>query len=294
VNNRPLNNNANAINGLHNINNHNKYQNFNAFVDTNEDLDGDDFDDHDGEMNDAGEVIQESNTRPLRPGQIPIEIQRIRNLTTTSTTPKSTHTFTKFISNVGNAQSPNQYRIENHANNFSNNFDNEILHKPIIQRPRPFSVPHTPSKKQQNNHVISYDHGKIGTNQQNRSTITSKPKVTAGTTPESNRIQVIWSSSNYTITPFAENKNYPATTPKSNWMDTRITTVSEARSYDETTIQPPTKSFRNDYDSKPSSQHPNDEANTMAERDLGSTFLLPHTHLYKPDRGSDISGFESL
>lgn len=22
----------------------------------------------------------------------------------------------------------------------------------------------------------------------------------------------------------------------------------------------------------------------MAERDLGSTFLLPHTHLYKPDR----------
>jgi len=37
-----------------------------------------------------------------------------------------------------------------------------------------------------------------------------------------------------------------------------------------------------------------DEANTMAERDLGSTFLLPHTHLYKPDRGSDISGFDSL
>lgn len=25
------------------------------------------------------------------------------------------------------------------------------------------------------------------------------------------------------------------------------------------------------------------EANTMAERDLGSTFLLPHVHLYKPD-----------
>lgn len=24
----------------------------------------------------------------------------------------------------------------------------------------------------------------------------------------------------------------------------------------------------------------------MAERDLGSTFLLPHTHLYKPDRVS--------
>lgn len=45
-------------------------------------------------------------------------------------------------------------------------------------------------------------------------------------------------------------------------------TVSEARSYDETTIQPATKT--------------RDEANTMAERDIGSTFLLPHTHLYKP------------
>ncbi|RZC32267.1 mucin-17, partial [Asbolus verrucosus] len=84
--------------------------------------------------------------------------------------------------------------------------------------------------------------------------------------------------------------------PMTNWLDItpRINTVSEARSYDETTIPPPMKSFRGDYDSKPSSQHQNDEANTMAERDLGSTFLLPHTHLYKPDRGSDISGFESL
>lgn len=26
----------------------------------------------------------------------------------------------------------------------------------------------------------------------------------------------------------------------------------------------------------------------MTERDLGSTFLLPHTHLYKPDRVSQI------
>ncbi|KAG5890180.1 hypothetical protein JTB14_014346 [Gonioctena quinquepunctata] len=81
-----------------------------------------------------------------------------------------------------------------------------------------------------------------------------------------------------------------------NWLDMvpRVMSVSEARSYDETTIPPPMKSFRTDYDSKHSSQHPNDEANTMAERDLGSTFLLPHTHLYNPDRGSDISGFESL
>ncbi|GLV34887.1 uncharacterized protein CBL_09367 [Carabus blaptoides fortunei] len=85
--------------------------------------------------------------------------------------------------------------------------------------------------------------------------------------------------------------------PMVNWLDItpRVMTVSEARSYDETTIQPPTKSLRSGYDSKPSSQHHNnDEANTMAERDLGSTFLLPHTHLYKPDRGSDISGFDSL
>ncbi|XP_060521357.1 uncharacterized protein LOC132698998 [Cylas formicarius] len=83
------------------------------------------------------------------------------------------------------------------------------------------------------------------------------------------------------------------TDSNSNWLDVpRITTASEAQSYDET-IPPPMKSFRGDYDSKSSQQH-NDEANTMAERDLGSTFLLPHTHLYKPDRGSDISGFESL
>ncbi|CAH1154634.1 unnamed protein product [Phaedon cochleariae] len=81
------------------------------------------------------------------------------------------------------------------------------------------------------------------------------------------------------------------------WLDIvpRVMAVSEARSFDETTIPPPTRVFRNDFDSKPSSQHQNDEANTMAERDLGSTFLLPHTHLYKPDRrGSDASGFESL
>ncbi|XP_017786883.1 PREDICTED: uncharacterized protein LOC108569731 [Nicrophorus vespilloides] len=80
-----------------------------------------------------------------------------------------------------------------------------------------------------------------------------------------------------------------------NWLDItpRIQTISESRSYDETTIQPPTKTLRSDYDTK-SSHHHHDEANTMAERDLGSTFLLPHTHLYKPDRGSDISGFESL
>ncbi|KAL3274219.1 hypothetical protein HHI36_015631 [Cryptolaemus montrouzieri] len=86
--------------------------------------------------------------------------------------------------------------------------------------------------------------------------------------------------------------------PISDWMEIepRITTISEARSYEETTIPPPMKSLRHDYDTKMSvhshtHSHHNDE---VAERDLGSTFLLPHTHLYKPDRGSDISGFESL
>lgn len=78
----------------------------------------------------------------------------------------------------------------------------------------------------------------------------------------------------------------------SNWLP-RVMTISESRSYDET-LPTPMKRLQTDFDSKPSSQHPNDEANTMAERDLGSTFLLPHTHLYKADRGSDISGFESL
>ncbi|XP_052854910.1 uncharacterized protein LOC128263768 [Drosophila gunungcola] len=39
----------------------------------------------------------------------------------------------------------------------------------------------------------------------------------------------------------------------------------------------------------------NEDANTMTERDLGSTFLLPHTHLYKPDKiPCDLSGFSSL
>lgn len=41
-----------------------------------------------------------------------------------------------------------------------------------------------------------------------------------------------------------------------------LRTVSEARSYDETTIQPPTKSLRSGYDSKPSSQHHNNDVST--------------------------------
>lgn len=95
-----------------------------------------------------------------------------------------------------------------------------------------------------------------------------------------------------------------------------LRTVSEARSYDETTIQPLTKTMRSIFDSKPPSHHHNNdvrtannnniliilqtnyyiiiqEANTMAERDLGSTFLLPHTHLYKPDRVSLINIYQN-
>lgn len=37
-----------------------------------------------------------------------------------------------------------------------------------------------------------------------------------------------------------------------------------------------------------------DEVDTMAERDLGSTFLLPHTHLYKPERVSVDSAVMDL
>ncbi|KAF4520034.1 hypothetical protein B566_EDAN008321 [Ephemera danica] len=77
-------------------------------------------------------------------------------------------------------------------------------------------------------------------------------------------------------------------------------TVSEARSYDETLVQPPTRSLivrghPSTYGSKPSSSR-NDEGQTMAERDLGSTFLMPQSQLYKPTRGqgSDGSNFDSL
>lgn len=74
-----------------------------------------------------------------------------------------------------------------------------------------------------------------------------------------------------------------------------IRIISEARSYGETLVHPQTKTliqsphYRSQntsvYD-KPLSTIMMDDADTMAERDLGSTFLLPHTHLYKPDRVS--------
>ncbi|XP_039232902.1 uncharacterized protein LOC6523701 isoform X7 [Drosophila yakuba] len=41
-------------------------------------------------------------------------------------------------------------------------------------------------------------------------------------------------------------------------------------------------SFNEAYSNSPSAF--NEVSNTMTERDLGSTFLLPHTHLYKSDK----------
>lgn len=80
--------------------------------------------------------------------------------------------------------------------------------------------------------------------------------------------------------------------------------MSEARSYDETTIQAPTKAIRNLYYKQLSHCHDGSnteviknfhliiknnsnniffkDMNTMAERDMASTVLLPHMQLYKP------------
>uniref|UniRef100_A0A2H8TQY6 Sperm flagellar membrane protein n=1 Tax=Melanaphis sacchari TaxID=742174 RepID=A0A2H8TQY6_9HEMI len=79
---------------------------------------------------------------------------------------------------------------------------------------------------------------------------------------------------------------------------TAARTVSVARSFDETTIQPPTRCYHPEshYESKSQYSHKtNDEGHTMVERDLGSTYLMPQSKLYKPDnRGSDTSNFDSL
>lgn len=75
-----------------------------------------------------------------------------------------------------------------------------------------------------------------------------------------------------------------------------IRIISEARSYGETLVHPQTKTFiHTPHHRSQNSNHYNksmstvlmDEADMMAERDLGSTFLLPHTHLYKPDKVSN-------
>ncbi|XP_017869066.1 PREDICTED: uncharacterized protein LOC108617796 [Drosophila arizonae] len=69
---------------------------------------------------------------------------------------------------------------------------------------------------------------------------------------------------------------------------------ADIRSFDETTVLPVTKSIHLCFEKRTRS-NTIEEANTMAERDLGSTFLLPHTHLYKPEKlESDLSGFDSL
>ncbi|XP_034670514.1 uncharacterized protein LOC117902969 [Drosophila subobscura] len=67
-----------------------------------------------------------------------------------------------------------------------------------------------------------------------------------------------------------------------------------ARSFDETTVAAVTAPVHFKLGMQIES-HKNEEVNTMAERDLGSTFLLPHTHLYKPVKiPSEFSGFDSV
>ncbi|XP_034139378.1 uncharacterized protein LOC117590645 [Drosophila guanche] len=67
-----------------------------------------------------------------------------------------------------------------------------------------------------------------------------------------------------------------------------------ARSFDETTVEAVTTPVHFKLGMQIES-HTNEEVNTMAERDLGSTFLLPHTHLYKPVKiPSEFSGFDSV
>ncbi|XP_037955519.1 uncharacterized protein LOC119685338 [Teleopsis dalmanni] len=64
---------------------------------------------------------------------------------------------------------------------------------------------------------------------------------------------------------------------------------TEVRSFNETIVQGYNRLIHN------FENETLDEANTMAERDVGSTFLLPHTHLYKLDiQESEISGHESF
>ncbi|MPC31899.1 hypothetical protein E2C01_025199 [Portunus trituberculatus] len=65
-------------------------------------------------------------------------------------------------------------------------------------------------------------------------------------------------------------------------------TMSEARSYDETTVRPPIRSLRAEsfYSSKALSSQHISEHQTMAERDGGSTVVYPQTELYRPVRVS--------
>ncbi|XP_034477180.1 uncharacterized protein LOC117783719 [Drosophila innubila] len=82
----------------------------------------------------------------------------------------------------------------------------------------------------------------------------------------------------------------------SSWMSNIQTNAisADVRSFDETTVQAVTKSMHLCFDMQTQSTI-NEEPNTMTERDIGSTFLLPHTHLYMPEKlESELSGFDSI
>lgn len=212
LNKRPTDNNANKINELYHNNNVKNYQTFDGFVDASVDLDDMDDYDHDGEMNEAGEVVQESNTRPLRPGQIPIEIQRVKNLTATTQRPS----LFKFTTSVSNNVKP-QIHFNNRTVNYNtsikigSSIENEIPHQPIIQKPRPFSITEVRPQSQQNQ-IVSYKHDKLDHSRYN----TSNTRANSSTvTTESNRIQVILSRPSNTNIPSESQKVRPQFTTKS-------------------------------------------------------------------------------
>jgi hypothetical protein len=51
-------------------------------------------------------------------------------------------------------------------------------------------------------------------------------------------------------------------------------TVSEARSFDETTVQPPTKSLNSNYGSNPSSRNPNDVSCCFLKFEIHKTLSM--------------------
>lgn len=84
----------------------------------------DDDDDDEDLTNEEGEVIQESNSRPLRPGQVPFEILKIK----TTTTPKPSRN------------------------------DTVSFNKPVVNFPRPFGeIPLVRPENQQTNQINNFD-----------------------------------------------------------------------------------------------------------------------------------------
>ncbi|XP_050339539.1 uncharacterized protein LOC126765907 [Bactrocera neohumeralis] len=65
---------------------------------------------------------------------------------------------------------------------------------------------------------------------------------------------------------------------------------TKAQSPEESTAQTTMKPLHICFDVLTSNT--NDDTNSMAERDVGSTFLLPHTHLYEPDKIFNSSALE--